>query len=192
MRFRRRGANVEGARHPPRTRSDAKFMFRTKTAQWGVYSAPRSKCRPLGHGQSAQTSFHTRTKTVHGRCERRMTAGADKFSRSERKPLSGAFIRLLGANAAYRPTNGWCERVSTFGAKATRRFVRPASTGSRRASVMAVVFTCNTYSVPYKGKPPKKRLSPKSLNTLIHQCITFYVFLIFQYLSLWKSVFSSN
>ena len=57
---------------------------------------------------------------------------------------------------------------------------------------MTVVFTCNTYSVPYKGKDLKKRLSPKSVNTLIHQCITFYVFLIFQYLSLWKSVFSSN
>ena len=64
--------------------------------------------------------------------------------------------------------------------------------GRGGASVMAVVFTCNTYSVPYKGKSPKKRLSPKSLNTLIHQCITFYVFLIFQYLSLWKSVFSHN
>ena len=57
---------------------------------------------------------------------------------------------------------------------------------------MTVVFTCNTYSVPYKGKALKKRLSPKSVNTLIHQCITFYIFLIFQYLSLWKSVFSSN
>ena len=56
-----------------------KFMFGMKTAQRGVYSAPRGKCRPLGHGQSAQTSFHTRTKTVHGRCGRRMTAGADKF-----------------------------------------------------------------------------------------------------------------
>ena len=53
-------------------------------------------------------------------------------------------------------------------------------------------ITCNTYSVPYKGKSPKKRLSPKWVNTLIHQCVTFYVFLIFQYLSLWKSVFSSN
>ena len=53
-------------------------------------------------------------------------------------------------------------------------------------------ITCNTYSVPYKGKDPKKRLSPKSLNTLIHSYVTFYVFLIFQYLSLWKSVFSPN
>ena len=52
--------------------------------------------------------------------------------------------------------------------------------------------TCNTYSPAYKGKDLKKRLSPKSVNTLIHQCITFYVFLIFQYLSLWKSVFSPD
>ena len=53
-------------------------------------------------------------------------------------------------------------------------------------------ITCNTYSVPYKGKDPKKRLSPKQVNTLIHSYVTFYIFLIFQYLSLWKSVFSHN
>ena len=53
-------------------------------------------------------------------------------------------------------------------------------------------ITCNTYSVPYKGKSPKKRLSPKRVNTLIHSYVTFYIFLIFQYLSLWKSVFSHN
>ena len=62
----------------------------------------------------------------------------------------------------------------------------------RRVSDGRCVFTCNTYSVPYKGKPRKKRLSPKSPNTLIHSCITFYKTLIFQYLSLWKSVFSRN
>ena len=44
--------------------------------------------------------------------------------------------------------------------------------------------TCNTYSPAYKGKSPKKRLSPKQVNTLIHQCITFYKTFIFQYLSL--------
>lgn len=35
-------------------------------------------------------------------------------------------------------------------------------------------------------------LSLQASDELIHQCVTFYVFLIFQYLSLWKSVFSSN
>ena len=53
-------------------------------------------------------------------------------------------------------------------------------------------ITCNTYSPAYKGKTLKKRLSPKSVNTLIHSYVTFYIFLIFQYLSLWKSVFSPN
>ena len=53
-------------------------------------------------------------------------------------------------------------------------------------------ITCNTYSPAYKGKDPKKRLSPKQVNTLIHSYVTFYIFLIFQYLSLWKSVFSPN
>ena len=52
--------------------------------------------------------------------------------------------------------------------------------------------TCNTYSPAYKGKEPKNSLSPKQVNTLIHSYVTFYIFLIFQYLSLWKSVFSCN
>ena len=76
---------------------------------------------------------------------------------------------------------------------------RPDAAGSDRQwsatpspLVETARITCNTYSVPYKGKDLKKRLSPKSVNTLIHQCITFYIFLIFQYLSLWKSVFSCN
>ena len=76
---------------------------------------------------------------------------------------------------------------------------RPDTAGSDRQwsatpspLVETARITCNTYSVPYKGKPPKKRLSPKSVNTLIHSYVTFYIFLIFQYLSLWKSVFSSN
>ena len=58
--------------------------------------------------------------------------------------------------------------------------------------VETACITCNTYSVPYKGKSLKKRLSPKWVNTLIHSYVTFYIFLIFQYLSLWKSVFSRN
>ena len=78
-------------------------------------------------------------------------------------------------------------------------FFRTDATGSDRQwsatpspLVETACITCNTYSVPYKGKDLKKRLSPKSLNTLIHQCITFYKTFIFQYLSLWKSVFSRN
>ena len=76
---------------------------------------------------------------------------------------------------------------------------RPDAAGSDRQwgatpspLVETARITCNTYSVPYKGKPPKKRLSPKQVNTLIYSYVTFYIFLIFQYLSLWKSVFSPN
>ena len=68
MRFRQRWANVEGARHPPRTRSDTpwmtygrpartKFMFGMKTAQRGVYSAPRSKCRLSAYERLVRTGF---------------------------------------------------------------------------------------------------------------------------------------
>lgn len=88
--------------------------------------------------------------------------GANKFPCPKRKSLN---LQVLN------PVEQWC---------------------SPSPLIEAARNTCNTYSVPYKGKDLKKRLSPKSLNTLIHQCITFYKTLIFQYFSLWKSVFSCN
>ena len=135
-----------------------------------------------------------------------MAAGADKFLCSERKPLRGAFIRRLGANAAHEVGDNL--RMTGVGGHPSGSRGQAGLRPDFRSTIhifhggqwcappppwgMTVVFTCNTYSVPYKGKEPKNSLSPKSLNTLIHQCITFYVFLIFQYLSLWKSVFSCN
>ena len=68
-------------------------------------------------------------------------------------------------------------------------FFRNGSFTGRRITPVSPVTRIQS---PIKEKALKKRLSPKSPNTLIHQCVTFYVFLIFQYLSLWKSVFSSN
>ena len=140
-----------------------------------------------------RTSFHVRGES----CPRAAWTPYGRptwtsLPRSGRKPLRGAFIRPTGANAAYWGRR-WSARTGfTFGTKPSREALVRLFAGSGRASVMTVVFTCNTYSVPYKGKDPKKRLSPKSPNTLIHSCITFYKTLIFQYLSLWKSVFSPN
>ena len=144
-------------------------------------------------------------------------AGAAKFPCPGRKPSGGAFIRLLGANAAH---SGRCGRTSMFGNESSLRdrlfglygrigfdrvlAPRDMGCGSPSTSFMAnsgappppwskrLVFTCNMYSPAYKGKSSKKRLSPKQVNTLIHQCIAFYKTFIFQYLSLWKSVFSCN
>ena len=143
--------------------------------------------------QPTRTSFPCpRRKLSTGGVDALWTADMDKFPRSGRKPLRGAFIRSTGANAAYWGRR-WSARTGfAFGTKPSREALVRLFAGSGRASVMAVVFTCNTYSPAYKGKTLKKRLSPKSPNTLIHQCITFYIFLIFQYLSLWKSVFSPN
>ena len=125
-----------------------------------------------------------------------MAAGADKFSRLGRKPSGGAFIWLLGANAAHGAGDGLRAGLARPSRQSRPSDIQvPNPVGQRCApSPLAetVCITCNTYSVPYKGKDLKKRLSPKSVNTLIHQCITFYIFLIFQYLSLWKSVFSCN
>ena len=81
---------------------------------------------------------------------------------------------------------------STWISSYVRRESRKVHPPGLRGQVNRARITCNTYSVPYKGKTLKKRLSPKSVNTLIHSYVTFYIFLIFQYLSLWKSVFSHN
>ena len=149
MRFRRRWANVEGARHPPRTRSDTpwmtygrpartKFMFGTKAAQRGVYLAPRGKCRPLGHGQLAQTSFHTRTKTVHGRCGRRMTAGADKFFAFGTKTAQWGVCSAPRSKCRLSAYERLVRTGFASGAKASRRFIRPAFAGRRIAPVSPV------------------------------------------------------
>ena len=137
-------------------------VFGMKAARRGVYSAPRGKRGPM------------RPEPVHGWPTR-----TSPHVRNEGRPVF---------------TGGWSFVLAPRGV----RYVPPstsllAGSGAPPPPMSGrVVFTCNTYSVPYKGKPRKKRLSPKSLNTLIHQCITSYIFLIFQYLSLWKSVFSSN
>jgi hypothetical protein len=68
-------------------------------------------------------------------------------------------------------------------------FFRNGSFTDRR---IVPVSSVTRIQSPIKGKDLKKRLSPKSPNTLIHSYVTFYIFLIFQYLSLWKSVFSSD
>ena len=140
-----------------------------------------------------RTSFHVRGES----CPRAAWTPYGRptwtsFRVRDESPSEG---RLFGPQGRMRLTGvvgGRRGQVFAFGTKPSREALVRLFAGSGRASVMAVVFTCNTYSVPYKGKDPKKRLSPKSPNTLIHQCITFYIFLIFQYLSLWKSVFSSN
>ena len=146
-------------------------------------------------------------------------AGTDKFPCLGRKPSTGCVDgEWRPARTSFRVRDESRPEGRSFGpqgrmpligrravgVKAIRRKHPsdpqfPHSAGCRRFAerwnsplVETACITCNTYSVPYKGKTLKKRLSPKSVNTLIHQCITFHVFLIFQYLSLWKSVFSSN
>ena len=108
------------------------------------------------------------SETAFGRPVRPNSHVRDETARRGGHPISKPWIRLTAAGFDEQ----WCLRPSPLTETACN--------------------TCNTYSVPYKGKEPKNSLSPKSLNTLIHQCITFYIFLIFQYLSLWKSVFSCN
>ena len=95
-------------------------------------------------------------KVVHGRRERPMDGRHGQVPRSGRKPLRGAFIRFTGANAAYWGCR-WSARTGfAFGTKPSREALVRLFAGSGGASVMAVVFTCNTYSPAYKGKGPKK------------------------------------
>ena len=116
--------------------------------------------------------------------------GADKVHVRSENCSEGC---LFGSQGQMPPMGSW----TVYGRSAwissyVRRESRKVHPPGLRGQVECACITCNTYSVPYKGKTSKKRLSPKSLNTLIHSYVTFYVFLIFQYLSLWKSVFSPD
>ena len=150
-------------------------MFATKTVQKGVYSTLRGKCRPSGRRR-----FANRQVSMLGM-----------------KPVQRGVHPAPGGECG-PPTPNRRERDASIRPYPTGT-IRRSSGGSGAGSgspppplVEAARITCNTYSPAYKGKSLKKRLSPKSLNTLIHSYVTFYIFLIFQYLSLWKSVFSSN
>ena len=172
-------------------------MSGTKAAQRGVYSVHRGECRPSGCGRSARTSPMLGTKPSTGGVGGEWWPAWTSFPCLERNPLRGTFIRSTGANAAYWPTGGRGEShspetsvqspIPAFGRMPP---VLPNSgiplDGNRLYSLVTRIHP------PIKGKDLKKRLSPKSPNTLIHSCITFYKTLIFQYLSLWKSVFSPN
>ena len=147
----------------------------------------------MRHDVSAADKFPCpRRKLSTGGVDALWTADMDKFRVRDESPSEG---RLFGPQGRMRLTGvvgGRRGQVLRSGRNCPERRLSGFFAGSGRASVMAVVFTCNTYSAAYKGKDPKKRLSPKSPNTLIHSCITFYKTLIFQYLSLWKSVFSPD
>ena len=148
-------------------------------AMIGARAVQMSRRRPMGgrRGQVSMSGTKTASRGVHsvprGKCGPRAVRV---------RPSWHAYGRSARTNSHVRNES---RSISGFR-------IRSGSGAPPPSWWKRLVFTCNTYSVPYKGKPRKKRLSPKSLNTLIHQCITFYIFLIFQYLSLWKSVFSSN
>ena len=116
--------------------------------------------------------------------------GADKVHVRSENRSEGC---LFGPQGQMPPMGSWTayER-SAWISSYVRRESRKVHPPGFRGQVVRTCITCNTYSVPYKGKSPKKRLSPKSVNTLIHSYVTFYKTFIFQYFSLWKSVFSRN
>ena len=174
----------------------ASFRVRDENRLEGRLFGPQGRMPPIGLWAVGTNEPHARNKTVHGRRRRRMAADMDKFPHLGRKPSREALIQLTGANAGHRVGNDLREvgtdKFPRSGRKPSRGALVRFFAGEGHASVMAVVFTCNTYSAAYKGKDLKKRLSPKQVNTLIHSYVTFYKTLIFQYLSLWKSVFSPN
>lgn len=94
-----------------------------------------------------------------------MAVGADKFSRLGRKPSGGAFIWLLGANAAHGAGDGLRAGLARPSRQSRPSDIKaPNPVGQRRAPsplVETARNTCNTYSAAYKGKEPKNSLSPK-------------------------------
>ena len=185
-------ASVDGEWRPART----SFRVRDESRPEGRSFGPQGRMPPIGLWAVGTNEPHARDKTVHGRRRRRMAADMDKFPHLGRKPSREALIQLTGANAGHRVGNDLREagtdKFPRSGRKPSRGALVRFFAGSRVRVRHGACITCNTYSVPYKGKGPKKRLSPKQVNTLIHSYVTFYKTLIFQYLSLWKSVFSSN
>ena len=129
----------QGRRRPMGGRRGQVFMSGTKTARRGVYSAPGGKC---GSQRSVRTNSHVRNES------------------SLRDRLFGLHGRI-GFDRVLAPRDMGCGPPSTF--FMANNGVPPPPWSKR------LVFTCNTYSPAYKGKPRKKRLSPKQVNTLIHQ-----------------------
>ena len=143
---------------------------------WGSFAPtahnPMGGIRPCGPNKRPSKRFSSRTRKA---CPRRPPFAVHGGGRTA--PIMATMSATDAAPLPHSP-------VSDGNAFFPKRKVYGQAGRAR--------ITCNTYSVPYKRKDPKKRLSPKSPNTLIHQCITFHTFLIFQYFSLWKSVFSRN
>ena len=185
-------ASMDGEWRPARTSS----AFGTKAVQRGVHSVHRGEWTPIGLWAVGTNEPHARDKTVHGRRRRRMAADMDKFSAFGTKAVQrGVYSAHRGkcrSSGWKRLTRGRHGQVSVFGTKTVQRGACPVFRGRRACARHDACITCNTYSAAYKGKPSKKRLSPKWVNTLIHSYVTFYKTFIFQYLSLWKSVFSPN
>ena len=148
-------ASVDGEWRPARQ----VFAFGMKAVQRGVYSVHRGKCRPSGCGRSARTrpmlGIKPSTGGVGG--EWRPTWTSSRIwdeSRPERRLFSSQ-----GQNAGHRVGNDLREagtdKFPRSGRKPSRGALVRFFAGEGHASVMAVVFTCNTYSAAYKGKDLK-------------------------------------
>ena len=162
---------VSGEWRPVRT----SFRIQDKSRSEGRLFGSQGQMPPIRlEAVCEQTSFHARDGTR----PKRRPSGSRGRMRSTHSQQAGAGCFDPPVSDRDHPSFVW-ESGAGSGSP-------PPPLGERTR------IACNTYSVPYKGKTLKKRLSPKSVNTLIHQCVTFYIFLIFQYLSLWKSVFSRN
>ena len=185
-------ASVDGEWRSART----SFRVRDESRPEGRSFGPQGQMPPIGLWAVGTNEPHARDKTVHGRRRRRMAADMDKFSAFGTKAVQrGVYSAHRGkcrSSGWKRLTRGRHGQVSAFGTKTVQRGACPVFRGRRACARHDACITCNTYSAAYKGKPSKKRLSPKWVNTLIHSYVTFYKTFIFQYLSLWKSVFSPN
>ena len=176
---------------PAKSRTSASldgFVPNAKTCPRRPPTTPVSRIRPCGPNKRPSEGLSSRTRQTlsMSAVHRASTPLVDNFR------LGHGNLSAIGC-----PRGVWTALapiMAIISAADTSCRIRSAFFPKRKVYGQAnhARITCNTYSAAYKGKPRKKRLSPKSPNTLIHQCITFYVFLIFQYLSLWKSVFSPN
>ena len=117
-----------------------------------------------GCGRSARTSPMLGTKPSTGGVGGEWRLTWTSFHVWDESPSEGRLFSSQGQMPAIGLETTYERQARTsfvFGTKPSREALVQLFAGSGRASVMAVVFTCNMYSVPYKGKRPQKTPFPK-------------------------------
>ena len=144
------------------------FMFGTKAVQRGVYSAPRGKCEPMGswiaHKRPTRTSFHD---VIHAIPPCPRGVGYPRMDCIMKAAWRGVHTAHRDGSARISPMAVGVRHI--LPRRMDRQHLLRSACNVLGGQwwrppppmVGRVVFTCNTYSAAYKGKPRKKTPFPK-------------------------------